>query len=80
MQKWLVVFLLFVSLQVAAQEKKEIKTEDYNNYSVEMADQMRKDGKIYVLVGIIVIVMGGLLFYVVSTDKKISRLEKEFKE
>ncbi len=80
MQKWLVVFLLFVSLQVAAQEKKEIKTEDYNNYSVEMADQMREDGKIYVLVGIIVIVMGGLLFYVVSTDKKISRLEKEFKE
>ncbi|MDN3668808.1 CcmD family protein [Echinicola jeungdonensis] len=80
MQKWLLVFLLFVSLQVAAQEKKEIKSEDYKNYSVEMADQMREDGKIYVLVGIIAIVMGGLLFYVVSTDKKISRLEREFRE
>lgn len=78
MQKWLVVFLLFISLQVVAQEKTEIKTEDYENYSVDMADQMRENGKIYVLVGIIGIVMGGILVYLVGTDKKLSRLEKEF--
>ncbi|MBD8488526.1 CcmD family protein [Echinicola sp. CAU 1574] len=79
MQKWLVVFLLFISLQAVAQEKKEIKSEDYENYSVEMADDMRQSGKIYVLVGIIGIVMGGILVYLVGTDKKLSRLEKEFK-
>ncbi|WP_215225916.1 CcmD family protein [Echinicola shivajiensis] len=78
MRKWLVVFLLFISLQVVAQEKTEIKTEDYENYSVDMADQMRENGKIYVLVGIIGIVMGGILVYLVGTDKKLSRLEKEF--
>ncbi|GGZ21568.1 hypothetical protein GCM10007049_12840 [Echinicola pacifica] len=79
MRKWLVVFLLFISLQVVAQEKKEIKTEDYQNYSVEMADEMRSNGKIYVLVGVIGIVMGGILVYLIGTDKKLSRLEKEFK-
>ncbi|UCS94256.1 CcmD family protein [Echinicola marina] len=78
MQKCLVVFLLFISLQVMGQEKKEIKTEDYQNYSVDMADQMRENGKIYVLVGIIGIVMGGILVYLIGTDKKLSRLEKEF--
>ncbi|GAB3658734.1 hypothetical protein GCM10028791_31890 [Echinicola sediminis] len=62
-----------------AQEKKEIKSEDYQNYSVEMADEMRANGKIYVLVGVIGIVMGGILVYLISTDKKLSRLEKEFK-
>jgi len=79
MQKWLVVFLLFISLQVMAQEKKEINNEDYQNYSVEMADEMRSNGKIYVLVGVIGIVMGGILVYLISTDKKLSRLEKEIK-
>ncbi|AGA77077.1 CcmD family protein [Echinicola vietnamensis] len=79
MQKWLVVFLLFISLQVMAQEKMEINTEDYDNYSVEMADEMRSNGKIYVLVGVIGIVMGGILVYLIGTDKKLSRLEKEFR-
>jgi hypothetical protein len=44
-----------------------------------MADLMRKDGKIWVLVGIIGIVLGGLLVYVGVADKKISNLEKELK-
>ncbi|WP_211324203.1 CcmD family protein [Echinicola strongylocentroti] len=79
MQKWLVVFLLFISLQVMGQEKKEINTEDYENYSVDMADEMRSNGKIYVLVGVIGIVMGGILVYLIGTDKKLSRLEKEFR-
>ncbi|QDH81474.1 CcmD family protein [Echinicola soli] len=70
---------MFISLQVMAQEKKEINTEDYENYSVDMADEMRSNGKIYVLVGVIGIVMGGILVYLVGTDKKLSRLEKEFR-
>src|SRR5690606_36779286 len=52
MKKWMVVVLLFISLQVMSQEKIEIKTEDYQNFEVEMADAMRSEGKIFVLVGI----------------------------
>jgi uncharacterized membrane protein YfcA len=80
MKKWITVFLLFISLQAFSQEKIEITTEDYQNNGVEMADLMRSEGKIYVLVGIIGIVLGGILVYVVHTDRKISKLEKQFKD
>jgi CcmD family protein len=64
------------SLQAAAQEKIEIKSEDYQNTGVEMADAMRGDGKIYVLVGIICIVFAGITVYVIQTNRRVSRLEK----
>jgi len=80
MKKWVFVFLLFYSLQVFAQEKIEITTNDYQNSEVEMADFMRSEGKIYVLVGIIGIVLGGILVYVVQTDRKITKLEKQFED
>ena len=76
MKKLLVLTLLLFSLYVFAQEKIEVTEADYANDRVEMADQMRADGKIYVLVGIIVIIFGGILVYVVNTDRKISKLEK----
>jgi hypothetical protein len=44
---------------------------------VEMADTMRANGKIYVVVGIIVIILVGLIVYLFTIDKKISKLEKE---
>lgn len=80
MKKWLVIFLLLLSIRTRAQDQIEITSEDYGNTEVEMADKMRAEGKIYVLVGIIGIVLGGLLVYVVYTDRKISSLEKHFKE
>jgi vacuolar-type H+-ATPase subunit I/STV1 len=43
----------------------------------EMADLMRSDGKIYVVVGIILIVLAGLISYLFILDRKISRLEDE---
>ncbi len=70
------MFFLLISLHAIAQEKIEITTEDYQNTGVEMADRMREDGKIYVLVGIIGIVFAGILVYVISTDRRVSRLEK----
>jgi hypothetical protein len=76
MKKWFVMFLLLLSLQAIAQEKVEITSEDYQNTSVEMADRMREEGKIYVLVGIIGIVLAGILVYVIHTDRKIGKLEK----
>jgi len=69
-----------LSLSVYAQDKIEITGEDYQNTQVEMADIMRSNGKIYVLTGIIGIVLGGILVYVVQTDRKISNLEKQYKE
>jgi CcmD family protein len=47
---------------------------------VEMADTMRANGKIYVVVGIILIVLFGFIAYLFMLDRKLSRLEKEFKK
>ena len=47
---------------------------------LEMADQMRSEGKIYVVVGVLLIILIGLLLYLVSIDKKLGKLEKEVKE
>lgn len=76
MKKLLAIALLFFSLNVLAQEKIEVTESDYSNNSVEMADQMRADGKIYVLVGVILIIFAGITVYVVNTDRKISKIEK----
>lgn len=46
---------------------------------IEMADQLRASGKIYVVVAVVVIILLGLILYVVRLDRKISRLEKEGK-
>ncbi|TGD83351.1 CcmD family protein [Hymenobacter wooponensis] len=46
----------------------------------EMADALRHDGKIYVVVAVITVVLAGLLFFLISLDRKLSRLEKEVKD
>ena len=46
---------------------------------VEMADQLRANGKIYVVVVVLIVILLGLILYVVSLDRKITRLEKESK-
>lgn len=76
MKKLLTIALLIFSLSALAQEKIPVTESDYTNNSVEMADTMRADGKIYVLVGIIAIVFAGITVYLISTDRKISKLEK----
>lgn len=43
---------------------------------VEMADTMRSNGKIYVVVAVSLTILIGLFIYLVSLDKKISRFEK----
>ena len=42
---------------------------------VEMADSMRSEGKIYVVVGIIVIILTGLVVYLFMLDRKVRKLE-----
>ena len=45
--------------------------------SAEMADAMRSNGKIYVVVAVIVTIFAGLIIYLVRLDRKINKLEKE---
>jgi hypothetical protein len=47
---------------------------------VEMADGLRSEGKIYVIVLIILIVLGGLIAYLFLMDRKLNRLEKSLNE
>ncbi len=44
---------------------------------VEMADTMRSEGKIYVVVVVLATIFAGIFAYLVYLDRKISRLEKE---
>jgi bacteriorhodopsin len=46
---------------------------------VEMADIMRQDGKIWVVVGVILIVFTGIILFLISLDKKVTKLEKNNK-
>lgn len=41
----------------------------------EMADAMRSEGKIYVVVAIILIILAGLFYYLFRLDQKISQFE-----
>jgi len=76
MKRFVTIVLLIISLSALAQEKIPVTEADYTNSSVDMADVMRSEGKIYVLVGIIVIIFAGITVYLVNTDRKISKLEK----
>lgn len=44
---------------------------------VEMADTLRNNGKIYVVVICIVIILLGLLAYLFNIDKRLKKIEKE---
>ncbi|HRI29782.1 MAG TPA: CcmD family protein [Chitinophagales bacterium] len=44
--------------------------------AVEMADNLRASGKIYVVVVVILLIFAGLIAFLVSVERKIKRLEK----
>ncbi len=48
--------------------------------TVEMADTMRSEGKIYVVVGIIMLVLAGLIAYLIMLDRKVKKLESMLSE
>ena len=50
-----------------------------NPTEVEMADQLRADGKIYVVVAVVAVILIGLFIFLFLLDRKMSRLEKELK-
>lgn len=63
------VFALLISVLTYAQ----------NEAGVEMADALRSSGKIYVVVASILVIFLGIVIYLVSLDRKISKIEKEHK-
>jgi len=69
MHKYLILaFLMLTSLATYAQQE------------VEMADTMRSEGKIYVVVAIVALILFGLIGYLVQLDRKVSKLEKRLSE
>ena len=50
---------------------------DTTGKPVEMADKFRADGKIYVVLAVVVVILLGLIIYVARLDKKISRFEQK---
>lgn len=47
---------------------------------IDMADEMRASGKIYVVVAVMSLVFLGVVLYLFRLDKKLDKLEKELKE
>ncbi|WP_316806377.1 CcmD family protein [Pedobacter agri] len=60
------LILMLTTIQLFAQDN-----------GVEMADTLRSNGKIYVVVACIVIILVGLLAYLFSIDKRLKKIEKE---
>ncbi|WP_138504657.1 CcmD family protein [Spirosoma lacussanchae] len=44
---------------------------------VEMADQLRADGKIWVVVAVIAAVFAGIIVYLIRLDRQVSQLERD---
>ena len=51
-----------------------------NSQEVEMADGLRTEGKIYVVVAILLVILLGLIAYLILIDRKATRLEKKLDE
>ena len=47
--------------------------------SIEMADALRDNGKIYVVVTVLSVIFAGIAIYLFRLDSRISRMEKERK-
>lgn len=45
--------------------------------SVEMADTFRQDGKIYVVVLGLVIILTGVVLFLIRVDRKLTRIERK---
>lgn len=62
------LFFLFISVLLNAQENTNIP---------EMADVMRSNGKIYVVVAVIIAIFIGIILYLIRLERKMDRLEQE---
>ena len=49
----------------------------YILFAQDMADEMRRNGKIYVVVAVLVAIFIGIILYLIRLDRKLGKLEKE---
>ena len=68
MLKHFIAFATFIFLHLTA------------NSQVEMANDFRGEGKIYIVIAIILVILGGFFFILFKLDKKTKRLEKEIEQ
>jgi CcmD family protein len=54
-------------------------TVSFSSAQTEMADTMRSNGKIYVVVVVLATIFAGIFVYLIYLDRKITRLEKNKK-
>ncbi len=47
---------------------------------VPMADAFRSEGKIYVVIAVILLILAGIFYYLFRLEKKVKRMENELKE
>lgn len=59
-------------VNVAAMAQGNSSAEDANDF-------MRSNGKIYVVVAVAAVIISGLFLYLLNLERKIKRLEKEYK-
>ncbi len=54
----------------------------FSGYSqeVEMADAFRADGKIYVVIAVILVILLGLFIFLFRLDSKVTKLENRLKK
>ncbi len=69
-----ITLVIFTFLTLLANAQNGTKDEP-----VQMADFMRSSGKIYVVVAVVITILIGLFVYLISLDRKISKLEKDKK-
>jgi CcmD family protein len=75
MRKLLFLCLLLLSLQSSAQTGEN--TKPLSEAQVEMADAFRAEGKIYIVVAVVMIVLLGIFLYLFMLEKKLAKIEKE---
>ncbi|GGG07530.1 CcmD family protein [Pontibacter amylolyticus] len=73
-----VLFTFEPTVAMAQDQMVEFSSAPQQN--IEMADALRQDGKIYVVVAVLLTVLAGVLFYLIALDRKVGRLEKQLKD
>lgn len=72
MHKWKKLYLPVIALLVHVAATAQNVAD-----STDTAGAMRSNGKIFVVVAIILTILAGLVLYVARLDRKISKMEKE---
>ena len=68
------VFSLLLSLLVISGN---LMAQTAVDSSVPMADKLREDGKIWVVVAVVAVVFAGIVINMLRIDSKVSKIEKE---